>query len=157
MRGKDALSINIPANFRITPAYAGKRHTAVISSGRYGDHPRVCGEKHVANFDDETGTGSPPRMRRKVCPPPLWLLCPGITPAYAGKRDRERGRHRQQEDHPRVCGEKVLTPARPVLKWGSPPRMRGKGIQQCYARVTVGITPAYAGKRRRLPSRPRPR
>ena len=29
---------------------------------------------------------------------------------------------------------------------GSPPRMRGKVMQQCVARKVVGITPAYAGK-----------
>ena len=49
-------------------------------------------------------------------------------------------------DHPRVCGEKCGP-----LRWGpempgSPPRMRGKGVQSRDKRVGVGITPAYAGK-----------
>ena len=34
-----------------------------------------------------------------------------------------------------------------VFAIGSPPRVRGKGVQSCNERVAVGITPAYAGKR----------
>ena len=33
-----------------------------------------------------------------------------------------------------------------VFAIGSPPRVRGKGVQSCNERVAVGITPAYAGK-----------
>ena len=50
-------------------------------------------------------------------------------------------------DHPRVCGEKFPSKLLSVVILGSPPRMRGKGIQQSDSRVAVGITPAYAGKR----------
>ena len=32
---------------------------------------------------------------------------PGITPAYAGKREKEKKQTRQSEDHPRLCGEKT--------------------------------------------------
>ena len=30
-----------------------------------------------------------------------------ITPAYAGKRRKSRGRSERQKDHPRLCGEKT--------------------------------------------------
>ena len=69
-----------------------------------------------------------------------------ITPAYAGKRDGIDHAFQLFQDHPRVCGEKQAIPDDYTAQEGSPPRMRGKGIQQCYARLTVGITPAYAGK-----------
>ena len=50
----------------------------------------------------------------------------GITPAYAGKRQRLRRYPQGDRDHPRVCGEKyTVLPA-----------------NMC----TVRITPAYAGK-----------
>ena len=58
--------------------------------------------------------------------------------------------HNQQlRDHPRVCGEK-----RPPTIWtrpagGSPPRMRGKALEKPSTQYTRGITPAYAGKRKR--------
>ena len=95
------------------------------------------------------------------------LLLQGITPAYAGKRRAKNTSKKPSGDHPRVCGEKqsplfqspLFLGSPPRMRGkvsharngsrhtdGSPPRMRGKGIQQCYARVTVGITPAYAGK-----------
>ena len=50
------------------------------------------------------------------------------------------------QDHPRVCGEKLLHSLPSVLNRGSPPRMRGKvptGLQSAFG---SRITPAYAGK-----------
>ena len=53
-------------------------------------------------------------------------LEPGITPAYAGKRKRSRLDRLPEQDHPRLCGEKLTSP----MKKLEPRR----------------ITPAYAGK-----------
>ena len=50
----------------------------------------------------------------------------GITPAYAGKREIASVIRFILEDHPRVCGEKVLKMAGQKKYKGSPPRMRGK-------------------------------
>ena len=49
-------------------------------------------------------------------------------------------------DHPRLCGEKVPSPAFRRSCMGSPPPMRGKvgHVHERFRRV--GITPAYAGK-----------
>ena len=45
MRGKDQfLSVNFH-NFRITPAYAGKRNEMALRYGFFKDPPRLCGEK----------------------------------------------------------------------------------------------------------------
>ena len=85
-------------------------------------------------------------MRGKEQPAPAAHAALRITPAYAGKsRLLHLGLHPRQ-DHPRVCGEKRrrLLPALSGL--GSPPRMRGKGLQPVPRRAGVGITPAYAGK-----------
>ena len=55
-------------------------------------------------------------------------------------------------DHPRVGGEKDTAGYRGKAPVGSPPRGRGKGIKPCYHRVTMGITPAWAGKSARVGS-----
>ena len=86
-------------------------------------------------------------MQGKEMPKGLVHRAAGITPAYAGKSKREGGQERYQEDHPRICGEKDHRPNRPLRPAGSPPHMRGKGIQKRDGGVRVGITPAYAGKR----------
>ena len=96
---------------------------------------------------------SPPRMRGKVIVRSRNAVQIGITPAYAGKSARILKRRTEKRDHPRVCGEKSL-----VMRWmsrsmGSPPRMRGKAASANVGFRNLGITPAYAGKRRRRASR----
>ena len=87
-------------------------------------------------------------MRGKVIPYLFSRELQGITPAYAGKsrsQPRTAPRHR---DHPRVCGEKMSRPPAKTRTPGLPPRMRGKGLCKGFHLCDVGITPAYAGKRR---------
>ena len=49
-----------------------------------------------------------------------------ITPADAGKTDREGYFFMTEEDHPRGCGENKGEAAMILNRVGSPPRMRGK-------------------------------
>ena len=91
----------------------------------------------------------------------------GITPAYAGKSDFHDAHLRFFEDHPRLCGEKRIVQRYFVHSAGSPPPMRGKGLNRATRPTTCtdhprlcgekfilavnvtlysGITPAYAGK-----------
>ena len=65
-------------------------------------------------------------MRGKALHWVLTHLPPGITPACAGKRERQAKIIESNRDHPRVCGEKQKTPPWGVEKGGSPPRVRGK-------------------------------
>ena len=46
-------------------------------------------------------------MRGKGPEPKVHTLDIGITPAYAGKSDSGNPHTGRQEDHPRLCGEKV--------------------------------------------------
>ena len=86
MRGKVQFDRDLSKNFRITPAYAGKRDIPWPADDWKRDHPRVCGEKLVlAVLSTPTG-GSPPRMRGKAAVASLGAWCNRITPAYAGKR-----------------------------------------------------------------------
>ena len=69
-----------------------------------------------------------------------------ITPAYAGKSFGLFDLCCYCQDHPRLCGEKVMLEPWHMPTWGSPPPMRGKG-SSCFADFAfAGITPAYAGK-----------
>ena len=70
----------------------------------------------------------------------------GITPAYAGKRDKALDGVRRARDHPRLCGEKHVGHYLVSFSVGSPPPMRGKEEKQYTVKNGKGITPAYAGK-----------
>ena len=148
MRGKDAPGFRSPENSRITPAYAGKSTTTVQSNGPRKDHPRVCGEKIRAYVKIWNEWGSPPRMRGKVLAALMPTNALRITPAYAGKSWNSRWNLPCCKDHPRVCGEKNSMSEYFFAVLGSPPRMRGKAGSAPGFPLSLGITPAYAGKSR---------
>ena len=91
--------------------------------------------------------GSPLRMRGKDFPFFPFVKLVRITPAYAGKRTGLPLSSCNVQDHPCVCGEKVLDIIGFLHIWGSPLRMRGKAQTQLSFTVPKRITPAYAGKR----------
>ena len=132
---------------RITPAYAGKSETKGTNTVTNKDHPRLCGEKITAPTTQKDQLGSPPPMRGKDDLRHGRFQRQGITPAYAGKRHRRRTNVQQDQDHPRLCGEKEQRAARISETLGSPPPMRGKGASWKCLIDCKGITPAYAGKR----------
>ena len=74
----------------------------------------------------------------------------GITPAYAGKTPYMYVSKKSPKDHPRVCGENTTTHTPVQCSVGSPPRMRGKQGPHTGKQARDRITPAYAGKTRRL-------
>ena len=131
----------------ITPACAGKSKLPLLDYSPAWDHPRVCGEKVVLSIFLVPLMGSPPRVRGKERQQPRKHRVTRITPACAGKSlGCAQGLTRAQ-DHPRVCGEKVLR-FRTLLRCvGSPPRVRGKDFNLLCMDFCPGITPACAGKR----------
>ena len=146
MRGKGGNWNTLNKETRITPAYAGKSYTEFRFLHAKWDHPRVCGEKTLLHELKQGKRGSPPRMRGKAAGGVTAVTESRITPAYAGKSREHFKKPVYIKDHPRVCGEKRLKPGcRPRCR-GSPPRMRGKGIDGSSHRRCAGITPAYAGK-----------
>ena len=86
-------------------------------------------------------------MRGKGCGQSRIIRMPGITPAYAGKRDNMSTAFTVLKDHPRLCGEKLPPCCAVVISTGSPPPMRGKVDIQSLDEHGTRITPAYAGKR----------
>ena len=126
MRGKASNVRQIFTQYGITPAYAGKsrRHLKLLLEIK--DHPRLCGEKDTQKRFTILHEGSPPPMRGKVESTVIKFRKQGITPAYAGKRREEFTAWKNQEDHPRLCGEKLFVSVFRFSLYGSPPPMRGK-------------------------------
>ena len=75
-----------------------------------------------------------------------------ITPAYAGKSSIVSPSSAVDWDHPRLCGEKFQKNRRSPCYKGSPPPMRGKVKCSPSKLYPKRITPAYAGKSRRITS-----
>ena len=69
-----------------------------------------------------------------------------ITPAYAGKRAKNKIGLQFTGDHPRLCGEKGTSIKYLIVPEGSPPPMRGKDKSTRKILYDIRITPAYAGK-----------
>ena len=126
MRGKEKFSCMKKRWFGITPAYAGKSTCGVMQRACSWDHPRLCGEKSHGSMMLLKWRGSPPPMRGKAQRTFYSVMPVGITPAYAGKSVRWWKESRCWWDHPRLCGEKVLTGTKNDGFMGSPPPMRGK-------------------------------
>ena len=126
MRGKVAVREFYLLDGGITPAYAGKRCRTSRAARSSWDHPRMCGEKKKVQKMQAGPRGSPPRMRGKVAGAARRDFLTGITPAYAGKRDRQDQQRAVRGDHPRVCGEKLYALLVAGSLMGSPPHVRGK-------------------------------
>ena len=78
-------------------------------------------------------------MRGKFALARFFRDADALTPAYAGKIDRETSILCHRWAHPRACGEDFLY-------GGSPPRMRGKENDYWTVSYTLKLTPAHAGK-----------
>ena len=111
----------------------------------------MCGEKVILSKPKSKRKGSPPRVRGKGHPKRETFICPGITPACAGKSQTLHYQPRQAQDHPRVCGEKPPFVNQAAVLLGSPPRVRGKALHVTDCGAKPGITPACAGKSNIIP------
>ena len=97
-----------------------------LNHWRAQDHPRLRGEKLINSDDLKTGWGSPPLARGKVADFKNRVVDSGITPACAGKRYQSYCGDQNQEDHPRLRGEKGSGGTAVKGLQGSPPLARGK-------------------------------
>ena len=136
----------------IIPAGAGRRRVQYHQTPGPRDHPRGCGEKLASIFLRFGSVGSSPRVRGEgrgeVC-----MEAPGgIIPAGAGRRERRSRSRCATRDHPRGCGEKMISSLRVVRPSGSSPRVRGEGLLCAFGEALRGIIPAGAGRRPLLTS-----
>ena len=107
MRGKGVVDVLVSEPLGITPACAGKSLWSPLLLILAEDHPRVCGEKDLELYRIMTTKGSPPRVRGKAIHHQHRHSPGRITPAYAGKSSRAKMELSRNQDHPRVCGEKL--------------------------------------------------
>ena len=147
VRGKVRENGKKQKDTRITPACAGKSRLSTAKPFCIWDHPRVCGEKDSLTVDGKRHLGSPPRVRGKGDHNGRQLRHYRITPACAGKSYGFIAGRERNEDHPRVCGEKLYQSLQRGKTQGSPPRVRGKVDYRLQNLFVFGITPACAGKR----------
>ena len=125
----------------IIPACAGNTLCIRGTGSPMRDHPRVCGEHTNAQASPDTCRGSSPRVRGTPDDELFYARRDGIIPACAGNTFEIVGVVGHIRDHPRVCGEHVLTCGVTCATRGSSPRVRGTLLfkSQC------GIIPACAG------------
>ena len=147
-RGKAGFAIRCSLQVGITPAWAGKSLSITKNEQHLKDHPRVGGEKLRCTQKPRDTPGSPPRGRGKVRILIYSVALDRITPAWAGKSDGFALCPWSAGDHPRVGGEKSAPCTLAASGRGSPPRGRGKVSYAPEVCNAVGITPAWAGKRK---------
>ena len=93
----------------IIPACAGSRPDLINPRTMARDHPRVCGEQLHICLVFLTGKGSSPRVRGAAFYAIFGHSATGIIPACAGSSGGHLGPDYRRRDHPRVCGEQLLT------------------------------------------------
>ena len=108
MRGKEKYTVIPNPVGGITPACAGKSFQLFSQNLSQKDHPRLCGEKLFACVFPPLNAGSPPLVRGKGIAENEVYKRERITPACAGKSSQEGRALEEEEDHPRLCGEKGL-------------------------------------------------
>ena len=138
---------------RITPAGAGKTTLQPRFAAASRDHPRRCGENGISVPSVKTITGSPPQVRGKPVDAPWIDDEKRITPAGAGKTMVQAAAAYSAGDHPRRCGENLMSTPTATTGRGSPPQVRGKLIVPSpQKRTHTGSPPQVRGK----PNRKRP-
>ena len=146
MRGKQKCLAKSVYHARITPAHAGKTPATCQHRRITPDHPRACGENSPEPLPTESEFGSPPRMRGKPRKKIFRFYMWRITPAHAGKTSFSYRLPASSADHPRACGENLVSTIFGKESSGSPPRMRGKPLFGVISSKNERITPAHAGK-----------
>ena len=109
----------------IIPACAGNTYFPIDCHFLLPDHPRVCGEHPFSDGKFKTYTGSSPRVRGTLDCLDVFLGQFGIIPACAGNTVTYDNVIVVRRDHPRVCGEHLMTLGGMASMLGSSPRVRG--------------------------------
>ncbi len=141
------LRRNVNSSFvdGVTPACAGTTQQADAPSGRFRDHPRMCGDHTDTRSDINSIGGSPPHVRGPR-PPFVYDGSPiGITPACAGTTRIGFNAHPRNKDYPRMCGDHTIRMSAKRMAKGSPPHVRGPHLGNPDGHVHIRITPACAG------------
>ena len=149
----------------IIPACAGNTTACSREYRDMRDHPRVCGEHGHFSHMTCPSVGSSPRVRGTQIQHANHGRIHRIIPACAGNTGGSGWCSRRRWDHPRVCGNTLLSTARlrpkrdhprvcgehrpsmwmPRTRPGSSPRVRGTLALSRRIPLAYGIIPACAG------------
>ena len=94
---------------RIIPARAGSSSNRSMTIGTSRDHPRVCGEQPGMRDRRDGFLESSPRVRGAGCEYTIDKDGNGIIPACAGSRRCVQAITSEWRDHPRACGEQLVS------------------------------------------------
>ena len=129
----------------IIPADAGSTSCGHRSDSPRKDHPRRCGEHASSPVHVPTESGSSPQMRGAHWHENPAELPGRIIPADAGSTLTVVSIRSASGDHPRRCGEHLISVLYPLQWLGSSPQMRGARGQKRQQGAAPGIIPADAG------------
>ena len=129
----------------ITPACAGTTWLLQVLSCIFRDHPRLCGDYKQRECEVFCRLGSPPPVRGLLKIKPKLIKTIRITPACAETTPGSKIFFLHLEDHPRLCGDYLLSLPSLTAIVGSPPPVRGLLSRFDFYSVLARITPACAG------------
>ena len=129
----------------IIPACAGNTRDGLTQRRAPWNHPRVCGEHTLAIIEPFSNQGSSPRVRGTQECSAGRVKVSGIIPACAGNTGHLARSPLPTRDHPRVCGEHVVSFVPVSSRTGSSPRVRGTRGDEGLHELVGGIIPACAG------------
>ena len=130
---------------RFIPACAGNGRVVVVVIFRLPVHPRVCGERGLFRRGFRQCVGSSPRVRGTVLPVLGRVGQIRFIPACAGNGRRLSAGRIVHTVHPRVCGERAVSPYVGLAAAGSSPRVRGTGSPRIRPPAAQRFIPACAG------------
>ena len=151
MRGEDryrAACLNEPVG---SPPHARGRPEGEFLDVQTGRITPACAGKTRSLCARFAGRGgSPPHARGRLIVSPYESADERITPACAGKTTNAWETHNENGDHPRMRGEDLAHMTYPSIGLGSPPHARGRHDGNEVRHAGKRITPACAGKTRRV-------
>ena len=130
---------------RIIPACAGNTLSILCALSNRSNHPRLRGEYIYLLQLSKYGVGSSPLARgiRSVCSAKRHPV--GIIPACAGNTKSDKYCQNLYWDHPRLCGEYLLSPSIWCVMLGSSSLVRGIRGRNGTKGLLDRIIPACAG------------
>ncbi len=154
VRGARGFMLSEAVHCGIIPACAGSTPQMAHSISITWDHPRMCGEHIVKHVRPCSKRGSSPHVRGAHCETCPSVFETGIIPACAGSTHSKPTTRSSIRDHPRMCGEHVVSEHLHGHVQGSSPHVRGARHAIFVEFELDGIIPACAGSTPRHGSSP---
>lgn len=136
--------------FVVGPARAGRRDRSSHNTATGKGQPRIGGETVMDNAYLDYYYGLPLQMQGKVAGTGSSQNQARITTAYARKKCSFSRLPSCAQDHSHICGNQKYIPAAALIFQGSPLQGQRKFLRYPCWNSAPRITPAYAGKNRRV-------